>query len=281
MEHLFIKSLRSTRVKALVRLKESRERRRLGRFIIEGKRELLRALESSFCIEQLYYAREFFRDREEEEVLKKASLQGAEVIRLAKRVFERCSYREGPDGLLAVGQARTESLDDLPRTSCPLYLVVEGIEKPGNLGALIRTADAVGVDAVIVTDRVIDLFNPNVIRASQGSLFNVFVAVADRDECLRKFRSLELRIMASSPESPKPYWRADFQQPVALVMGSEKEGISGFWMGRADERIAIPMRGISDSLNVSVAAAIILFEAVRQRNFKDQPGDLKDFRTDL
>ena len=267
MERLYIRSVQNPRVKALMRLKESRERRRKGRFLIEGRRELLRAMECGVTVEQFYFAPEYFGDGGGAELVMRASDSGVEAIRLSQSVFGRCSYRKGPDGLLAVGQARSASLDNLPRSGCPLYLVVDGIEKPGNLGALIRTADAAGVDAVLVTDPVADLYNPNVIRASQGSVFGIFVAVGNRNACVEKLRFLDVHVLMASPESRNPYWNADFRQPIALVMGSEKEGLSEFWMVQAGAGIKIPMSGISDSLNVSAAAAIVLFEAVRQRNF--------------
>lgn len=266
MEQLYIRSFQNPKVKALVRLKESRERRRQGRFIIEGRRELFRAMECGVTVEQVYFAPEYFGESEEADMAMRFSDLGMEIIRLSQAVFEKCSYRKGPDGLLGIGKARSQSLDNLPQSGCPFYLVVEGIEKPGNLGALIRTADAAGVDAVLVADPVADLYNPNVIRASQGSVFRVFVTIGDRDACFNKLESLDVRILSVCPKSRIHYWNADLRQPIALVMGSEKEGLSDFWLDHGGLGIMIPMAGISDSLNVSAAGAIVLFEAVRQRN---------------
>ena len=268
MEHLYIRSFQNPKVKALVRLKESRERRKKGRFIIEGRRELFRAIDCGVTVEQVYYAPEYFGESEKVELAMRFSDFGMEVIRLSQAVFEKCSYRKGPDGLIGIGQVRSQSLDNLPRSRCPFYLVVEGIEKPGNLGALIRTADAAGVDAVLVTDPVADLYNPNVIRASQGSVFRVFVTVGDRDACFNKLESLDVSILTVSPKSRTRYWNADLRQPIALIMGSEKEGLSEFWLDHGGLGITIPMVGISDSLNVSASAAIVLFEAVKQRNIR-------------
>ncbi len=260
-----IRSLQNPRVKNLVRLREGGHRRRQGKFLIEGRRELERAIDAGVLLEELFYCPERFRDESDEELLGLSAGAGARLIRVAPDVFDKASLREGPDGLLAVTSTWERPLEDMILGSNPLLLVVESVEKPGNLGALMRSAGAAGVDALVVTDPVVDIFSPNVIRASQGVCFDIQVAVAANADALAWMSRNGVRPVATTLDARLPHWDIDLQTPSAIVMGSEKDGLSEFWLTADIERAKIPMQGMADSLNVSAAAAVFLFEAVRQR----------------
>jgi TrmH family RNA methyltransferase len=188
------------------------------------------------------------------------------VFELTKDAFAKVAYRERPDGLLAVAPQWKRALADLALPAEPLLLVVEAIEKPGNLGTILRSADAAGCDAVIVCDPVTDIFNPNVVRASTGVLFSVPLAVEESARVLAWLREKKIRAIATTPAAEKIYTDADLRGPLAVVMGSEQFGLSEFWLKNCDLSVRIPMAGQADSLNVAMATIIALFEAVRQRN---------------
>jgi TrmH family RNA methyltransferase len=190
------------------------------------------------------------------------------VFELSRPVFAKVSYRDRPDGLLAVAPQWKHTLADLRLKAPPLLLVVEGIEKPGNLGTLLRSADAAGVDAVLVCDPVTDLFNPNVVRSSTGVLFSVPVVVTESAEVRAWLRDLGIRAVATTPAAPALYTESDLRGPLAIIMGSEQYGLSEFWLKESDLLVCIPMAGQADSLNVAMAAIITLFETVRQRGLK-------------
>lgn len=266
MEYESVSSLQNPRVKNLVRLRDGHHRRRQGLFLIEGKRELDRALNAEVELAEIFFAPEFFRAEEDQKVVERAVEAGAEACRLSKEAFAKCSYRQGPDGLLAIAPQWKRDLTNINFKTSPFLLVVEKVEKPGNLGTLMRTADAAGVDAVIVTDPITDIFNPNVIRASQGAVFNLTTVVSDNDTTLNWLKNNEITIVSTTPAATDDYWQADLAGAVAMVLGSEKDGLSDSWLDAATVKMKIPMAGRSDSLNVSAAAAIVLFEVVRQRS---------------
>ncbi|MEJ1973736.1 MAG: RNA methyltransferase [Lacunisphaera sp.] len=190
---------------------------------------------------------------------------GAQLFELAKEAFAKVAYRERPDGLLAVAPQWRRGLDDLALAAHPFLLVVESIEKPGNLGTILRSADAAGCDAVIVCDPVTDIFNPNVVRASTGVLFSVPVVVADSAAVHAWLVEKGIRVVATTPDTPNVYTKVDLRGPLAIVMGSEQYGLSEFWLKESNLTVRIPMAGQADSLNVAMATIITLFEAVRQR----------------
>lgn len=266
-----IESLQNPQVKRLVRLREPRHRRKEGRFLIEGGREIARALASGWLLESLFVAEEHFprgREGEYREIRADAQARGVPCTALSAAAFSKVAYRQGADGLLAVAPTRDPALERLPAGGADLLLLLEGVEKPGNLGALLRTADAAGVAAVVVTDPACDPFNPQVVRASQGSLFRVPVAVTDNASAHAWLADRGYRVAVTVPESGCPPWAVDLRGPVVVALGSEAGGLSDFWLAEADDpavRITIPMAGMADSLNVSVAAAVVLYEAVRQR----------------
>lgn len=260
-----IVSLQNPRIKALVRLRKRRERDRTERFLVEGFRELRRGVDREVELESVYFCEELFLGANEHELLSGARESGAEVIPVGRAAFEKVSYRDRPEGLVGVARQFDTSLQSLALPENPLVLVVEAIEKPGNLGTMLRTADAAGVAAVVVTDPTTDPFNPNVVRASLGCLFTVPLAIADTPTAIDWLRVTGVRMLATTPDTDKMLWESDMTGAVALVVGSEQYGLSEQWLAAADERLRIPMQGEADSLNAAMAAGVALFEAVRQR----------------
>jgi RNA methyltransferase, TrmH family len=263
--HEKISSLQNPRIKQLVRLRERRERDEAGVFLVEGYREIRRALERGVRLRELYFAPEWFLGENEPVLLSQARAAGARLLELSREAFAKVAYRERPDGLLAVAPQWRLALDALTLPEVPFLLVVESIEKPGNLGTILRGADAAGCHAVIACDPVTDLFNPNVVRASTGVLFSVPCAVASSPEVHAWLHRHRIRTVATTPAAETVYSDADLRGPLAVVMGSEQYGLSEFWLERADLPVRIPMSGQADSLNVAMATIITLFEALRQR----------------
>lgn len=260
-----ITSLQNPRVKQLVRLRERRDRDEAGLFLVEGYREIRRALEKGVRPREFYFSPEWFLGENEPALIEQARAAGAQLFELSKDAFAKVAYRERPDGLLAVAPQWKRGLDDLALGAQPFLLVCESIEKPGNLGTILRSADAAGCDAVIVCDPVTDIFNPNVVRASTGVLFSVPVVVTDSATVHAWLKAKGIRSAATTPHTDNLYTKADLRGPLAIIMGSEQYGLSKFWMEGADTLVRIPMAGQADSLNVAMATIITLFEAVRQR----------------
>jgi TrmH family RNA methyltransferase len=267
-----ITSLQNPRVKQLVKLRERRERDEAGLFLIEGYREVRRALEKGVKPKEFYYSPDWFLGENEPALIEQVKQAGAQLFELSKDAFAKVAYRERPDGLLAVAPQWCKTLEDLtvgggadPGRS-PFLLVVESIEKPGNLGTILRSADAAGCDGVIVCDPVTDIFNPNVVRASTGVLFSVPVVISDSATVHAWLKAKGIRTAATTPHTTNIYTKTDLRGPVAIIMGSEQYGLSEFWMKGADTLVRIPMAGQADSLNVAMATIITLFEAVRQRD---------------
>lgn len=282
-----ITSLQNPRLKRIVRLRERRARDAAGLFLIEGYREVRRALEAGVRLDEVYGAPEWFLGANEPALLAQAAAAGASLCELSREAFAKISYRDRPDGLLAVAPQWRRTLADLaaagragpgpgapadPVPPTPFLLVVEAIEKPGNLGTILRSADAAGVGAVIVCDAVTDVFNPNVVRSSTGALFSVPVVLADSPTVHAWLRARGIRAVATTPDTPRLYTEEALRGPLALVMGSEQYGLSDFWLRESDARVRIPMAGRADSLNVAMATIITLFEAVRQRGAAPEQG---------
>ncbi len=263
-----ISSLQNPRVKQLVKLRDRRPRDEAGVFLVEGYREIRRALEKRVPLQDVYFSPEWYLGENEPALLAEAAAAGAGLFELSKDAFAKVAYRERPDGLLAVAPQWKRSLAELELPAVPFLLVVEAIEKPGNLGTILRSADAAGCDAVIVCDPVTDIFNPNVVRASTGVLFSVPLVVAESSAVQSWLKEKAIRTIATTPAGEKIYSAADLRGPLAIVMGSEQYGLSDFWLKHADSTVRIPMAGQADSLNVAMATIITLFEAVRQRGVK-------------
>lgn len=268
MEPEVITSLQNPRVKHLVKLRDRRPRDVAQEFLVEGYRQIRRALDKGFPPRQLYVCPEWYPGDQGNEaaLIAEVAAAGGHVFQLSKAAFAKVAYRERPDGLLAVLPQWRHGLDDLPLSPTPFILVVEAIEKPGNLGTILRSADAAGVDGLIVCDPVTDLFNPNVVRASTGVLFSVPVVIAESTEVRAWLRQKQIRAIATTPAAEGLHTAADLTGPLAIVMGSEQYGLSEAWLAEADQTVRIPMAGQADSLNVAMATIITLFEAVRQRN---------------
>jgi TrmH family RNA methyltransferase len=264
LAELEITSAANPRIKQLVALRRRRERDQAAVTLVEGQAEIQLALAAGVRPHTLYYCPDL-NPAGADAVIGAAAEQGAQLIRVPRPVFEKVSYREGPDGLLAVVPAIAVGLDHLTVTASPLVLVCAGLEKPGNLGAILRTADAAGVEAVIAADPVTDWGNPNVVRASKGTVFSVPVASGRSEQVLDWISGRGLRIVAATPDASQLVTETDLTGPVAIAVGAEQSGLPDLWLDRADIRVRIPMFGLADSLNVSTSAAIITYEAVRQR----------------
>ncbi|MBO7721225.1 MAG: RNA methyltransferase [Kiritimatiellae bacterium] len=234
--------------------------------IVEGFRECRRALDAGYRPRALFHCPEFYLKNENEpSMVAECAALGAEIYSCSAACFGKIAYRERPDGLLMVGPHVSVGLDALDLPAGSLVIVTEAIEKPGNLGTILRSADAAGAAAVIVCDRTTDIHNPNVVRASTGTVFTVPVAEATSEEAIAYLKKRGFRILAATPHAEKLHFDVELTGGVALALGAEQYGLTSKWMDGADVRVRIPMLGVADSLNVSAAATILVYEAVRQR----------------
>lgn len=253
-----ITSKTNPKIKNIIKLEKASERREQNRILIEGRREIERAVDCGFEVDTLFICQDIAKDG--------AAITARSVEEVSLEVFEKIAYREGSDGLLAVAIPKYADLQQFkPKKKNPLIIVLETVEKPGNLGAVMRTADAAGVDAVIIADPRTDLYNPNAIRASVGCIFSVPLFACSSEECIKWLKDNNITIYCTYLKASIDYLDADFKKASAIVMGTEATGISQQWVDAADQNIIIPMNGIADSLNVSVTTAIVTFEAIRQR----------------
>ena len=249
----FLTSGQNPKIKDLLQLEtKSRERKARGLFVVEGRREYDRAAAAGWQTETLF-VREGEPEADRADFLVSAAL------------YEKIACRGGTEGIVAVMRMQERALSEIPLSAAPLVLVLESVEKPGNLGAVLRTADAAGVDAVLVCDPLTDLFNPNLIRASLGALFSVPTVACTSQEAYAWLSAHGISVLTAQLQDSSLYYDTDMVRPTAIVFGTEDKGLSDFWRERADAHIRIPMAGAMDSLNVSVSAAILAFEAVRQR----------------
>jgi TrmH family RNA methyltransferase len=254
-------------VKEIVKLRNARERRSTGLFIVEGFREVGRAIEANLDIDELWFCPELYLGEHEEALVDAARELGAETIEVAPEPFTKMSYRDRPEGLLTVCKQFDTSLERIELSTRPLVLVVESIEKPGNLGTMIRAAGAAGVDAVLVCDPATDVFNPNVVRSSIGTSLLVPLAVTTTEDAIVWLQEAGVTIVATTPHTERPIWDAPLSERAAIVVGSEQYGLSMAWLEASDVDVKIPMPGaVIDSLNAAASAAILLYEAVRQRS---------------
>jgi TrmH family RNA methyltransferase len=252
------------RLKSLLALRRRRHREQAGQTLVEGYEELALALDAGVRPVALYFCPQL-QAPGTGGLLDRAAAAGAELVQLSRPAFEKVAYRESPDGWLAVVPAVTADLAALRLGPDPLLLVCEAVEKPGNLGAILRTADAAGVAAVLAADPVTDWGNPNLVRASKGTVFAVPVASAAGPQLLAWLRERGIAVVAATPHADVAYTEVDLTGPTAIAVGTEKEGLSAAWLRAARHRVRIPMAGRADSLNVATSAAVITYEAVRQR----------------
>lgn len=260
-----ITSIQNPRVKQIAQLSKARERREQGIVVVEGAREIALALDAGHEPEMIYVCSELFAKCDYPELLNR--IAPSKIMAFSQAVFEKVAYREGSDGLIALIKPKGHHLDNLRVKDNPFIIVLESVEKPGNLGAVLRTADAAGADAVVICDPHTDLYNPNAIRSSVGCIFTVQVAVCSSIECLMWLKSNGIRTYAAELTASEWYQDCNFTGPSAIIMGTEADGLTDYWLKNADKRIKIPMRGVIDSLNVSVSTAVLTFEAMRQRGF--------------
>ena len=244
---------------------KARERRQSGLFVVEGLREAAMALDADFAATHLFFDPAITPETQVDGLLRQTNAAPPEVLTVSPAVFEKIAYRGGVPNVVMICREHKAGLDSIKMPAKGLALVLEAIEKPGNLGAILRTADAAGVDAVIVCDPATDLFNPNTIRASLGAVFTTPVCVVSSEAAWTWLQTQGIQVFATHLEASRSLYDCDLRGPSALVMGAEATGISAFWAERAHQRIIIPMRGKVDSMNVSASTAIVLFEAVRQR----------------
>ena len=261
-----ITSPSNPKLKYVVRLRNCATREESGEMIVEGYRECRRALDNGYKPRAIFHCPEcYLKDENEDALVAECGQRGAEVYTCSKVCFEKIAYKERPDGLLMVGPHVSIKLSDLKLPENALVIVTEAIEKPGNLGTILRSADAAKVAAVIVCDRTTDIHNPNVVRASTGTMFSVPIVEATSEEALQFLKAHNFTILAATPHAEKLHFEVDLTGNVAIALGAEQYGLTAKWMDGAELRVRIPMLGLADSLNVSAAATILVYEAVRQR----------------
>ncbi len=273
--HKTITSFQNPLLKQLVLLQEkSRERRKTGLFVIEGQREISLAIKGDYLLKTLLFCSEIISE-EEVFTLKESANSKTEFIEIPSEIYQKLAYRSSTEGIIAVAYSKPLSLENLlhttnpllPSLHYPLILIAEAPEKPGNIGAILRTADAANVDAVIIANPKTDMYNPNIIRSSVGGLFTNTVATGSTSEIISFLKKNKINIYCAALQASVPYYSCDFTKSTAIVVGTEATGLSEEWLKNSTQNIIIPMQGEIDSMNVSVAAGILIFEAKRQRGF--------------
>ena len=258
-----ISSVQNPKIKRLLLLQQkSSERQKYNVFVVEGERELRRCVQSGYEVDCVFFCRDIIS---EEMKIFLSHIGEMALHEVTKQVYEKIAYRGGREGVIAEVKTRHQTLDSLKLSEHPLIIVLESVEKPGNLGAVLRSADASGADAMIVCDPLTDLYNPNLIRSSVGGIFSVQCVACSSEECISFLKSRQIQILTAQLQDSELYYNIDMSGATAIVMGTESTGLTQIWRDAADAHIRIPMLGQMDSLNVSVSASILLYEAVRQR----------------
>ncbi|MGX7668368.1 TrmH family RNA methyltransferase [Flavobacterium pedocola] len=259
-----ITSIQNPFIKSLVQLQEkAKARKQTGTFLIEGQREIMLAQKGGYELETILFLPDLISENE----IRQLTQQKAELIEISKEVYQKLAYRDTTEGLLAIAKTKSLQLSDLQLSDNPLILVAEATEKPGNIGAILRTADAANLDAVIIANPKSDLYNPNIVRSSVGCLFTRQIAVGSTDEVIAYLKEKNISIYCATLQDSTYYHTQNYTTPSALVVGTEATGLTDSWRTASTKNIIIPMQGEIDSMNVSVAAAILIFEAKRQRGF--------------
>jgi TrmH family RNA methyltransferase len=261
--HPIITSPQNPKIKNLLALEKSRERKKQGVLLVEGEREISLALQANYTFISLFFCEEIISREAVQKIISDEHL----LIPVSKEVFQKIAIREGTGGMIGLAQQKKHGLEDITLSKNPLVLILEAVEKPGNLGAILRTADAAGIDAVIICDPHTDIYNPNVIRSSVGCIFTKQTAVSTSFDTIEWLRKNNITIFCTYLRASDVYHKQNFNQPCAIVMGTEATGLSDVWVKNSDANIIIPMQGKIDSMNVSTAAAVVVFEATRQRGF--------------
>ena len=261
-----ITSAQNAKIKLLLELQEkSRSRREHGLFVVEGRRELGHCIEAGYEVSTLFVCPEIVPADETGGILSAVG-DNARVIESPRGIYEKVAYRGGTEGVLAEVKWRERSLAELKTGDNPLVIILEGVEKPGNLGAVLRSADAAGADAVLICDPLTDLYNPNLIRASIGAVFTLQVTCCSSEEAISWLQARRIKLFTAQLQDSEWYYDTDMRGATAIAIGTESTGLTDIWRRNADAHIRIPMLGRLDSLNASVSAAILLYEAVRQRH---------------
>ncbi|MFK8301369.1 TrmH family RNA methyltransferase [Capnocytophaga stomatis] len=261
-----ITSVQNPFIKQLILLREkSRNRKKEGVFVIEGEREIQLAIQGNYVLETILFQKEIFPEEKVKRLLSKGNKE-VQTICISKEVYEKLTYRSSTEGIIAVAKSKSHLLKDVEfKDNNPLILVAEAPEKPGNIGALLRTADAAGIDAVLIANPKTDLYNPNIIRSSVGCVFTTSVAMGTTSEIISFLKQKNIKIFCAALSASKPYTEVSFKEASAIVVGTEDEGLTDEWLQNSHQNIIIPMEGVIDSMNVSVAASVLIFEAKRQR----------------
>lgn len=268
MEFEKITSARNDAVKHVIKLRDRRPREKEQLTVLEGYRELTRAREYGMELVECFFSPSHFLGENEYPLLETLASEGVRVVELTPQLLEKMAYRERPEGLIAIARMKRHFLSELPVRPDGLYLVAEAVEKPGNLGSMLRSADAAGVDGFILCNKCTDIYNPNVIRASTGALFSVPLAEAENREAFDWLKAHGIRTLAATPHTDTIYTDVDMTGPIAIVVGTEQTGLTELWMDHSDLPVRIPMLGKIDSLNVATATTILLYEAARQRKWR-------------
>lgn len=266
--HPVITSPQNPKIKNILSLEKARERKIQNLFVIEGIKELKLAVESGYKINSVYFCPAIIGSTEVQTIVKNDHL----LVPVDENVFSKIAYRESTGGIIALSEQKRHLLSTVKLSANPLLLVLEAVEKPGNLGAILRTADAAGTDAVIICDPLVDFYNPNVIRSSVGCIFTNQLASASTEETMEWLKKNGISIFCTHLGASIPYHEVDFTKPCAVIMGTESSGLSERWTNNSSQNIIIPMQGKIDSMNVSTAAAVVIFEASRQRGFTRNSG---------
>ena len=260
-----ITSAANPKIKRAAKFKNRKMRDQTGLTVIDGFREVLRAREAGLFFEELYVCPELLEKFGGQRAVDLVASWGIEICEVSIPVFEKICFGDRKEGIVAVARAKKFLLDATALPENPLVVVLENVEKPGNLGAVLRSCDGAGVNAVIIADTGADILNPNVIRASTGTVFSMNVMQATPLQVRDFLKANRIAIAAAVPQGQQTYFLTDFKGPVAFVLGAEDTGLSSLWLDSADVRVTIPMLGKADSLNVSNTAAILIYEALRQR----------------
>lgn len=260
-----ITSIQNPFIKSLVLLQEkAKARKQSGTFLIEGKREIELALKGNYEIETILFLPEIIS---ESQITKLTNNKIFDLIEISKDIYQKLAYRDTTEGILAIAKTKSLQLSDLKLSENPLILIAEAPEKPGNIGAILRTADAANIDAVIIANPKSDLYNPNIVRSSVGCLFTRQIATGTTSEIIAFLKEQKINFYCATLQNSTSYHTQNYTKPTALVVGTEASGLTKEWRDAATQNIIIPMQGEIDSMNVSVAAAILIFEAKRQRGF--------------
>jgi TrmH family RNA methyltransferase len=260
-----ITSVKNEGIKQLQTLRDRKGRDASGLSLVDGFRELELALAAGVTVKSVYLCLKLMDSNITARLEKDIRNKAQALFEVTEQVFEKISFGDRSDGIVAVIETPKLQLSRIKFSQHPLLVIVEGVEKPGNLGAILRTCDAAGVDGLIVCDGRTDVYNPNVIRASLGAVFTVGVVVCTNQEALEYLRKNKIKVAATLPDAVQSYWKADYTAPTAILLGSEQSGLSDFWHNNADQKIMVPMAGRVNSLNVSITAAVMIYEVLRQR----------------